>query len=205
MHDVRVPSTVAPVVPRGTLSGNSQPRLTGRTAGQDLVLRPWQDTDAADVVAAFADPAIALWHVRRMESDAEARRWIGLWGVSWRAESDASWAVVDERAQEKVLGYAALRGLDLAAGTAGVSYWTMPDARGRGVAPAALAAVTDWALGDVGLHRLTVMHSTRNEPSCRVAAKAGYPEEGTLREALLHADGWHDMHVHGRVRSMPAA
>jgi len=207
-EDVPVPRTVAPVVPRGTLSGSAQPRLTAPVeACGEIVLRPWQDGDADDVVAAFADPAIELWHVRRIASAAEARRWIALWDVAWRAESDASWAVTgtdhdDEAGDDAdggILGYVALRGVDLTAGTAGISYWTKRAVRGRGVAPAALDAVAGWALHDLGLHRLTVMHSTRNAASCRVALKGGFPAEGTLREALLHTDGWHDMHVHGRV------
>lgn len=30
----------------------------------------------------------------------------------------------------------------------------------------------------------------------RVAEKAGFALEGTMLSALIHTDGWHDMHVH---------
>jgi RimJ/RimL family protein N-acetyltransferase len=72
-------------------------------------------------------------------------------------------------------------------------------ARGTGVAPAAAEAVCAWAF-DVGFHRLELQHSTRNPASCRVAEKSGFALEGTKRSSLLHDDGWHDMHLHGRVR-----
>ncbi|OEJ33089.1 GNAT family N-acetyltransferase [Streptomyces subrutilus] len=36
---------------------------------------------------------------------------------------------------------------------------------------------------------------------CAVATKAGYPLECTMRGALLHADGWHDEHLHARLRT----
>jgi RimJ/RimL family protein N-acetyltransferase len=39
-----------------------------------------------------------------------------------------------------------------------------------------------------------------NAESCQVALKAGFALEGTARSALLHTDGWHDMHVHARLR-----
>jgi len=39
-------------------------------------------------------------------------------------------------------------------------------------------------------------HSTQNPASCRVAVKAQFAAEGVRRSAALHADGWHDMHVH---------
>ena len=69
----------------------------------------------------------------------------------------------------------------------------------RGVATAATVAVAGWALADLGLHRLELRHSTANPASCRVAAKAGFALEGTLRSAMRHPDGWHDMHLHGLV------
>jgi RimJ/RimL family protein N-acetyltransferase len=59
--------------------------------------------------------------------------------------------------------------------------------------------VSDWAIHQLGLHRLELEHSTRNPASCRVAEKAGYPLESTKRSQGLHADGWHDMHLQVRL------
>lgn len=59
--------------------------------------------------------------------------------------------------------------------------------------------MTDWCLRHVGLHRVALQHSTRNRPSCHVASRAGFEVEGTLRGSALHADGWHDMHLHARL------
>jgi RimJ/RimL family protein N-acetyltransferase len=59
--------------------------------------------------------------------------------------------------------------------------------------------VTEWALEDVGLHRLELEHSTHNLSSCRVAEKAGYRWESTKRSQAKHQDGWHDMHLHVRL------
>jgi RimJ/RimL family protein N-acetyltransferase len=81
-----------------------------------------------------------------------------------------------------------------------VAYWTTRAARGRGVAPRATTALTRWAFDEIGFHRLELMHATANEASCRVAGKAGFALEGTKRSAVLHQDGWHDMHLHARVQ-----
>ncbi len=80
-----------------------------------------------------------------------------------------------------------------------MSYWVSPQARGVGAASLATAALSDWLLKDLGLHRLELGHSVLNPASCRVALKAGYAPEGTMRSALLHSDGWHDMHWHSRI------
>lgn len=99
-----------------------------------------------------------------------------------------------------MLGRIALGSLNLDDGVAECGYWVLPTARGAGVAPRALTAVTAWALAEAGFHRLHLSHSTRNEASCRVAIKAGFPLEGTKRSEAIHSDGRHDMHLHARIR-----
>ena len=42
-------------------------------------------------------------------------------------------------------------------------------------------------------------HSPGDPASCRVAEKSGFALEGTRVRSLLHDDGWHDMHLHGRT------
>lgn len=167
----------------------------------NLVLRPWRESDVDAVVAAFADPDIQHWHVRTM-STGEALDWIGGWPRYWAAERAASWAITGP--DDVALGQAGLRQVDLFEGHAHVSYWVRPEARGRGAAVTATEAMVDWSLGELGLHRLQLTHSVRNEASCRVAAKLGFLAEGVLRGAGRHADGWHDMHVHSRLRDDPA-
>ncbi|MFF7451353.1 MULTISPECIES: GNAT family N-acetyltransferase [unclassified Streptomyces] len=191
-----MPYLIEPVLPAGTLSRSPQPDLP---AGDGLVLRPWRTEDAPAVHAAFQDPLIQQWHVRRADSVEEAADWIEQWRGVWRGERAAQWAVADVDT-DRLLGRVGLRDILLGSGTAEVAYWTAPEARGRGIAVRATAALTRWALDTIGFHRLELHHSTSNGPSCRVAAKAGYALEGTKRSALLHPDGWHDMHLHARVR-----
>jgi RimJ/RimL family protein N-acetyltransferase len=109
------------------------------------------------------------------------------------------WEAEDAEVVLEVLGRVALREIRLSDGVGECTYWVLPKARNQGVASAATAEVTRWALNELGLHRLFLLHSTANPASCRVAAKAGFALEGTLRGAMLHPDGWHDMHLHGRV------
>jgi RimJ/RimL family protein N-acetyltransferase len=118
------------------------------------------------------------------------------WRDHWVAESAADWAVTDS---DRVVGHVGFRRIDHAGARAGISYWTVPAARGRGVAARAAVAASRWMFDQVGLHRIELRHSVLNEASCRVAAKAGFVAEGVLRSAGLHADGWHDMHAHARI------
>lgn len=196
-----MPYLVPPHILPGRLSDSAQPTLS---VADGLLLRPWRQEDAPTVVAAFSDPAIQHWHLRRADDEDEARDWIGQWQDAWYAETGAHWAVVrpgsaDDRTGE-VLGRVSLRTLIPEIGQAECSYWVLPAARGRGVAPRAVSALARWAFGEIGFERLELAHSVRNEASCRVAAKTGFALEGTRRHSHPHADGWHDMHLHARLR-----
>ncbi|MEV6104095.1 GNAT family N-acetyltransferase [Streptomyces sp. NPDC051940] len=193
-----MPSLNAPVIPAGSLAGHDQPTLP---AADGLLLRPWRPEDAPVLVAAFSDPAIQHWHARRVDSADEAREMIDGFHRAWAGEERADWALTD--ASGTVLGRAALAGgmgMNLAEGLAEVAYWILPGARGTGAAGRAVAALSSWAFG-TGFHRLELAHSVHNSASCRVAEKSGFALEGTLRSALRHHDGWHDMHLHARVAS----
>ncbi|WP_217254750.1 GNAT family N-acetyltransferase [Streptomyces sp. AC602_WCS936] len=191
-----MPYLTSPVLPPGTLSRTPQPTLP---TGDGLLLRPWRTADAPAVHAAFQDPVMHQWHIRAADSEEEVRGWIAEWQRGWEQERNVQWAVADG-AGDRLLGRVALRQVELGDGVAEVAYWTTAAARGRGVAARATRTLARWALDDIGFQRLELSHALANEASCRVAAKAGFALEGTKRSALLHADGWHDMHLHARIR-----
>ena len=193
-----MPSLVPPHLPAGTMSSRLQPTIDGGA----LVLRPFEPRDAEWLVDVHHDPDIQRWHLRRFDSTDEAIGWIDRARDAWDAETDANWLVEDEPGGER-LGRIGLRTIHLDWGSAECSYWVAPSARGRGIARTALRTVTRWAIDDLGLHRLTVTHSTDNAASCRVAAAAGYAAEGTARSQQLHLDGWHDKHQHAFVAGDP--
>jgi RimJ/RimL family protein N-acetyltransferase len=190
-----VPVLVDDALAPGSLSRREQPRI-GITDG--LLARPWRHADATLLRQAFADPHIQRFHVRRIDSNHEALEWIAQWSERWERETDASWAVTSTDT-DTVLGQIGFRALRLDEARAQISFWLAPDARGRGVATRATAAVTEWLLNELGLQRVGLAHSVSNGPSCRVAERAGFTFEGTLRRYGLHADGWHDMHMHART------
>lgn len=167
-------------------------------AGGGITLVPWGETHVDAVMRAFADPAIQRWHVRAIASIEEARDWIGRWHHAWYAETDASWAVTNDITR-RVLGYGAVRDINMALGYAQLTYWVLPDARGAGVAGATTRRLVRWSFDDLGLHRLEIIHSVHNAASCRIATRAGGVVEGTLRHGMRHADGWHDMHLHAVI------
>jgi RimJ/RimL family protein N-acetyltransferase len=162
-----------------------------------LLLRPWRDADATGVLHALREPAIVQWNPGPAGIDlAGALAWVR--GRSdWSTGTQVSFAVTGRPGGE-LLGSVSL--YRIAHGDASIGYWTCAGARGRGVASRAVVAVTDWAFGALGLHRIELCHAVPNTASCRVAARAGYPLEGTLRESYRYGDGRrYDEHLHARL------
>ena len=188
-----MPRLVRPAIT--SLADSHQPSIR---VGGTSSLRPWKLTDAEAVIDAYEDAAIQRWHVRQIGSIAEAQELITGWQDGWNAERACHWAFVDD-ADDLLLGRVALSSINLQDGHAGVAYWMVPAARGRGLCTNAVIAASEWAFREAGFHRLALEHSIDNPASARVAIKAGFAAEGVRRGAALHADGWHDMCVHSRL------
>jgi RimJ/RimL family protein N-acetyltransferase len=94
-------------------------------------------------------------------------------------------------------------GLDLtasAAGTAEVGYWVDAKARTRGAATDAVRAACRWAFTSLGLEIIEWRCEVGNVASRRVAEKAGFLVEATLRKRLVHRGGRVDAWVGSLLR-----
>ncbi|WP_329187273.1 GNAT family protein [Actinacidiphila glaucinigra] len=170
-----------------------------------LLLRPWEETpgDLDAALRGLGDPDFRRWNTAHApEPDEEgARGFLRRRRDGWAAGDLASFAVTEAGV---VLGQTGIGMIDHAMRGARVSYWMLPEARGRGVATRALEAVTRWAFRDLGLHRLELGHAVGNEPSCGVARRCGYVLEGVLREAVVDLSGTlRDVHLHSRLATDP--
>ncbi|WP_329461843.1 GNAT family N-acetyltransferase [Streptomyces sp. NBC_01431] len=187
------------VVPAGRMARQPQPSFV-LPGGREL--RPWRESDASVLEASCRDPEIVQWNRVEALSPRTAREKIARWGQRWTEEAAAIWAI-SRRDDAKAVGLIGIGDLDLRGGSGELLYWLLPAGRGAGAALDATLRVSRWALEELGLHRIRITHSVENPASCRVAERAGYTLEGTMRSALLHSDGWHDEHLHARVAGDP--
>lgn len=76
--------------------------------------------------------------------------------------------------------------------SATLGYWVDRQRAGQGIAPTAVALVTDYCFRSLGLHRMEINIRPENSASLRVVEKLGFRDEG-LRESYLHIAGqWAD-------------
>ncbi|MFD7909508.1 GNAT family N-acetyltransferase [Streptomyces sp. NPDC059752] len=146
-----------------------------------LVLRPWCVEDVAALVEASPDPGLA--------GEDDGLSWVRAQERGWAAGVRFGFAVLEEgrgAAPARLVGNVVLKEVASGKASAEVGYWTAAKARGRGVAPRALEALTAWSLEAFradGLEHLELLHQVDNPASCRVAAKCGYAYDRTLASA----------------------
>jgi RimJ/RimL family protein N-acetyltransferase len=148
-------------------------RFASLPSDDAVALRPWRDDDVPFLLDACNDPEIARFTELPSPYTLEhARAWVP--SARWLLELDreAHLAVADA-ATDAPLGACGLVKVDWRAGVGEAGYWTAPDARGRGVATRALRLLAAWALGPVGLRRLTLRIHAENLTSQGVARRAG--------------------------------
>ena len=118
------------------------------------------------------------------------------WSRAERGEG-LSLAVADT-ATDEALGLIALL-LRPQPGVAGLGYWVIPQARGRGLATHAAALLSSWALADGGFARVEAWAEPANAASQRVLLAAGFAREGVLRSFLSFGDRRADAVVFART------
>jgi RimJ/RimL family protein N-acetyltransferase len=84
--------------------------------------------------------------------------------------------------------------------TAEIGYWLAEPFWGRGIATAALAAVTDYAFARFDLVRLQAHVFEGNPGSVRVLEKAGYVCEGRLRRSVTKNGRTIDSFLYAHVK-----
>jgi RimJ/RimL family protein N-acetyltransferase len=203
-HGLRLPELCVPAVGR-------QPAL---------ILRPWRAADIPALAAEMSRDYVlgGMWSrsderpVRSaLPGKRDAARWLASQDRGWRDGDRLSFAVIgaDDAGGCVLAGNVGLKNREETGRigereTAEIGYWIAVAARGRGIAPAAVRAVTDWvfdAFAGPSLRQIMLVHEVDNPASCRVAEKAGYP----FRE-LSPANPPHwltDGHIHLRLAADP--
>jgi len=158
----------------------------------NLLLRPFLPGDTDAVFAACQDEQIQRWTtVPSPYGREDAQEFVASCPERWIAGSPA-FACLDSRTGTLV------GALDLQDCTAEqgpmIGFWVAAEARGKGIAVAAVQGLANWAFHDLALPRVRWSAYVGNVPSRRVAERAGFVMEGTARRGLeqrgTRRDGW---------------
>jgi RimJ/RimL family protein N-acetyltransferase len=159
-----------------------------RLEGESVILRDWREEDAPAI-----EPVCGEWNVCAFTSvpwsysRAGASEWIERQRRK-RAAGSVLALAIQGRDDERALGNLNLAGLDDGGHEAEIGYWLVPEARGRGLASAAVSLLAEWGFEQLRLERIEFAILPENVASQRVAESVGATPEG-IRERSHQAEG----------------
>ena len=161
-------------------------------AGDCVRLRALAASDVDDLVAGYADPLLQRFMppLPVPFTYAQAHDYISDVAPGMFADGGGLWAIADP-VTDRLLGGIGLDKVVPHRGQCEVGYWVGPWARGRGVAVAAVRALTEHAF-HTGMARIELLTHRENGPSQRVALAVGFRFEGVRRAVLPNRDGGRD-------------
>jgi RimJ/RimL family protein N-acetyltransferase len=146
-----------------------------------VALRPWRQGDLAALVEACQDPEIPRWTaVPSPYGEHDAREYLARAEIDRRSGRELGLAVVSCE-EGALLGSCGLARFDWQDRKVEVGYWVAAAARRRGVGARATGLLSRWALDGLGMERVELLANPHNEASQRLAERAGFTREGTLR------------------------
>ncbi|GGJ54948.1 GNAT family N-acetyltransferase [Glutamicibacter ardleyensis] len=166
----------------------------------DYRLRPFEAKDAELVREASIDPLIPLiTTVPSNGVDEEILDFIERQRLRLVDQSGYSFAIADAGSDQAV-GQIGLWLKNSGQGRASAGYWIGPSHRNKGIASAALDALSRWGLELPEIHRLELYIEPWNEGSWRAAERCGYIREGLLRSWQEVGGQRKDMYMYSRLR-----
>jgi len=158
-----------------------------------LTLRPFAESDAAEVNRYEADPAVVRYVPHGVRSLAESLEQI----QSVRAEAQTKTRRVFEFAivhseDERLIGRCGMKLSEAEQSEAMLWYVLAREAWGYGYAAEAARAVLGFGFEELRLHRIFVDIDPRNRASLRVAEKLGLRREGHFLETTWTKGEWTD-------------
>jgi len=152
-----------------------------------MELRLLSSADVDDAHKLVQDPeTLRFTRIPEPPPDGFARDWIARYEQARATGAKEAFAIVGE--DGAFLGIALAPVIDAESAEAELGYIVAARARGRGVASKALDLLTRWAFEERGILRAYLVIDVDNPASKRVAVRAGYTHEGTLR-STYHKQG----------------
>lgn len=161
-------------------------------------VRSWRQTDL-DALVRYANNRNIWQQLRDRFPHPYTRESGQAWLAGILTESPET-AFAIEVEGEAAGGIGLVLGVDVERVSAEIGYWIGEPFWGRGIAAAALWAVTEFAFDAYDLTRIFALPFANNTPSRRVLEKAGYTLECILRRSAIKEGRIRDQALYARIR-----
>ena len=167
-----------------------------------LRLEPFGERHLPGTEAMLGDPDLLRFtRIQVPPPPGFARQWVARYAKGREDGTAEAFAIVG--GDDDFLGLVLAPVIEPEARQGELGYVIAPHARGRGIATWALARITEWALGEAGLERVSLLISVDNPASKKVAQRNGYVLEGVLRSLYFKQGRREDTELWSRLASDP--
>ncbi len=161
---------------------------------QNLILRPFEISDAANVQKLAGDIRIAdtTLNIPHPYEDGMAEVFIA--EVKQRHADEVSFeAAIELKTLNQLIGAIGLINISKRYQTAELGYWIGKDYWNKGYGSEAAKMMVDFAFSNLRLHKVYACHFNRNKASARIMKKIGMKYEGTFKEHVRKWDHFEDL------------
>ncbi len=201
----RGPSSARGALPSGTSvgtapSGTPGAGPVGHLRGARVSLRPPAPEDLPLLFRWLNDPdAIAPWD--RFEVDSFESLQNALRDAPGDPLSLAPRFLLRRASDDRPIGVVGYFNSYTALDTVDVWYAIcLPEERGKGYGSEAVQLLADYVFSHRNVERVGATSDVENPASWKLLERLGFRREGTLRRALFHHGGWHDVAIYGLTR-----
>ena len=172
-------------IPQVLASATRFPELVA----ERVTLRGIEDPDLPRLYALFSDPEAMRWWSHAAWTDmARAQQYLADIRSGFASRTLLQWGVVGTDAPERLIGTVTL-----------FAYMLDRHEWGRGLAREAVGRAIDWAIDDLGLHRIEADADPANARSNGLLERLGFVREGHLRERWWVHGQWADSYYYGLI------
>ena len=171
-----------------------------RDADSGITLVPLTREDGAEMGILAGEPGAPEYTMVPTERGPDfGDTWVGRYVDGWADGTRAGFSIRDD--DDAFLGFMALVQLELEQRQGEAGYLLKESARGRGAATIGLRLLTEWGFEELGLERIEMHIDITNQPSLRLADRAGYKREGVLRSMYFKEGTRCDLALYSMVRA----
>ena len=176
----------------------TKPTLTGERA----ILRPFVDADTPLLLAAVGDPEVRILTgsvhdeaAAHQPASPEEVKFATEWYATRNDTDDRLDLAVVDQASGACVGEAVLNDWDPGNQSCNFRILIGPGGQNRGLGSEATRLIVGYGFEHLGLHRISLEVYAFNPRARRAYEKAGFRDEGVLRESLRYGDQWIDATV----------
>ncbi|KYP14734.1 GNAT family protein [Flavihumibacter sp. CACIAM 22H1] len=150
----------------------------------DYLLNAIQPIDQAFIFRGLSDPAVIKYYGVSYNSFDATKEQMDFYERIWAEKTGVSWKIVLQKTLEPIgviTGYY----YQPRHQRIEIGFWLLPAFQGKGILTQVLPAFIQQLSVLFNLHRIEAQVETANKPCCNVLEKAGFQQEGLLRDYEL--------------------